>query len=219
MKITILCSSINHPIYKSLVEWVEKKSVENDIKLISHKEELDGGDILFLVSCTEIIEKKYREKYVKTLVIHASDLPSGRGWSPLVWQVLEGKKDLVMTLLEAEDSVDSGDIWKKTHFNIPKDALFDEINTILFNEELGLMDFAVTNFRSIVPTPQPAAGEVTYYGRRSPEDSQIDANKSIAEQFDLLRVCDPLRYPAFFDMHGCRYKLTLEKIHNDKNKQ
>jgi methionyl-tRNA formyltransferase len=34
----------------------------------------------------------------------------------------------------------------------------------------------------------------------------------LAEQFDLQRICDPERYPAFFELHGHRYKLTLDKL-------
>ena len=37
-----------------------------------------------------------------------------------------------------------------------------------------------------------------------------EIKKSIKEQFDLLRICDPDRYPAYFEMHGRKYKLRLE---------
>ena len=48
-----------------------------------------------------------------TLVLHASDLPDGRGWSPHVWDVISGKSSLTLSLINAEDSVDTGHIWKK----------------------------------------------------------------------------------------------------------
>ena len=41
------------------------------------------GDILFLISCSERIGDAYRQKYRHVLVLHASDLPKGRGWSPM----------------------------------------------------------------------------------------------------------------------------------------
>jgi len=31
-------------------------------------------------------------------------------------------------------------------------------------------------------------------------------------QFNKIRICDPNRYPAFFVLHGKKYKLMLEKI-------
>jgi methionyl-tRNA formyltransferase len=39
--------------------------------------------------------------------------------------------------------------------------------------------------------------------------------KTIAEQFDLLRVVDNLRYPAFFDHRGKRYRLTIKKADDE----
>jgi methionyl-tRNA formyltransferase len=51
----------------------------------------------------------------------------------------------------------------------------------------------------------------TYYPRRTPKDSEIDVFKTIAEQFDMIRVCDPNRFPAYFEFMGQRYILKLEK--------
>ena len=31
------------------------------------------------------------------------------------------------------------------------------------------------------------------------------------DQFDLMRTCDPNRYPAFFELYGKKYKIILEK--------
>jgi len=51
----------------------------------------------------------------------------------------------------------------------------------------------------------------SYYRRRTPDDSRLDPSRSIAEQFDLLRVADPQRFPAFFDLRGHRYVVRIEK--------
>jgi len=165
--------------------------------------------MLFLISCHEIITAAVRSRYCATLVIHASDLPKGRGWSPWVWQILEGHNEIVVTLLEAEDTVDSGAIWHQMSVHFEGHELYDEIHAKLFDAELALMDYAVEHFGSIQPTPQ--TGSPTYYRRRTPEDSRLDVHRSIAEQFDLLRVADPERYPAFFDYRGHRYQVLLKK--------
>ena len=54
--------------------------------------------------------------------------------------------------------------------------------------------------------------EPSYYRRRIPADSQIDPRQSIDNQFDKIRVCDPNRFPAFFELNGKKYKLLLEKM-------
>lgn len=219
MKITLLCSDPGHPVNTHIQRWMAARAGEHEISLVRRKTELPGGELLFLVSCSEIIGAPERARYASTLVLHASDLPRGRGWSPHVWEILGGATSLTVTLLEAADKVDSGRIWKKVTVPVPLHALWDEINELLFAAELDLIDFAVDNFRDITPTPQSDDVEPTYYRRRTPEDSRIDPNLSLSEQFDRLRVCDPQRFPAFFELHGHRYKLALEKIDGpvDKN--
>lgn len=215
MDITILCSSVDHPVNPWLEKWISRNCGKQRVELIRKKSELRGGDLLFLVSCSEIIKKEDREKYKKTLVLHASDLPLGRGWSPHVWQIIEGRTTLCITMLEAEDKVDSGAIWHQIHVDIPKTFLFDEINKVLFDAELSLMDFALENFYTIISRKQPTDIMPTYYQKRSPDDSRIDSKQSIENQFDLIRVCDPERFPAFFEVHGRKYAIKLEVLEDE----
>ena len=184
----------------------------HQVELVRKKSELSGGDILFLISCSEIVSVTDRAAYRTSLVLHASDLPHGRGWSPHIWQLIDGATEITLSLLEAEDRVDSGRIWKKLKFPVPKHALWDEINKCLFEAEVELIDFAVREFKTVSPTTQDPSIQPSYYPRRTPADSQIDPSQSIASQFDRIRVCDPNRFPAFFELHGRKYKLILEKI-------
>jgi methionyl-tRNA formyltransferase len=215
--ISILCSSPDHPIIPFLDTWIKCNSEEHRIKLCHSKTELGGGDILFLVSCSEVIPAKERAAYRTSLVLHASRLPVGRGWSPHIWSILEGARQITVTLLEAGDEVDTGRIWRQVSFPVAEHMLWDEINAALFEAELQLMDFAVTEFNTVSPRPQPENVDPTYRQRRTAEDSKIDPDGSIAEQFNKIRVCDPTRYPAFFELHGHFYKLSLEKINDPEN--
>lgn len=212
MKITILCSDALHPVNAYLQSWITGHKDQHQINLVRSKSELSHGDLLYLISCSEIVTEADRQPYSKTLVIHASDLPRGRGWSPHIWQIIDGATVLTLTLLEAANKVDSGDIWKKLEVRVNKDALWDEINHLVFDAELSLMDFAVENFDTIEPQTQSTAIEPTYHQKRNPADSKIDPKKSIEDQFDLIRVCDPDRFPAYFELHGHKYNIRLVKV-------
>lgn len=215
MKISILCSSVDHPINPWLYKWISSNSCSNEVLLVRKKDDLVGGDILFLISCHEIIKKSDKSKFKHSLVIHASDLPKGKGWSPHIWQIVNGETEITVTLLEAADKLDSGDIWKKIIIPIPKHFLYDEINRLLFKTELLLMDYALEKQNGINAIVQDINIESTYYKLRTPQDSQVDPEKSIAEQFDNLRICDPERFPAFFILHGHKYKIKLEKVEDE----
>ena len=210
MEITILFTSKQHPIYPHLLNWVNKNLKNHSVILTNKIVDVNNGDILFLIACNEIVEKEIRNNFQKTLCVHESDLPKGKGWSPCVHYVLQGENKIPMTLFEASDKVDSGDIWKKTHFILEGHELSDEINNLMALKTIELIDFAIKNFNDINPMPQEKFGE-SYFPRRSPDDSLIDVDKTIAEQFNLMRVADENRYPCFFFINGFRYKLTLKK--------
>lgn len=215
MKITIVCSNPNHPIYSYLENWKNAQKLDCKVDLVqSVKDITENGDILFLVSCTELVSKSVRNRFSYSLVLHASDLPHGRGWSPHVWEVVAGAEELTLSLLNAEDAVDSGDIWKKLKIKLNGLELYDEINHKLFTAELSLMDWACNNIHDSQPVPQVESGK-SYYRKRTPEDSKIDIHNPLLSQFNLLRVSDPERYPAYFIVDGQRYNIKLEKA-NDK---
>jgi methionyl-tRNA formyltransferase len=211
MKITFLCSDKRHPVYERLEAWAFAQHGLHEVTLFQRKKELIGGDILFLISCNEIITYSDREKYSFCLVLHASDLPQGRGWSPHIWEILNGAESITLSLVEAEEKIDSGRIWKKIEITIPKHALWDEINYLVFKAEIELINYAIQNMLTIKPIEQQETNDLIYYSKRTPEDSRIDVNKSIADQFNLIRVCDPIRFPAYFEYLGNLYSLKLEK--------
>lgn len=215
MKVSIVCSNPAHPVNTYLLQWIERHCQTHDIELVRKKIELTGGDMLLLVSCGEIVTAKDRASCGVSLVLHASDLPRGRGWSSHVWELAAGASHITLSLLEAQDKVDSGKIWKKLHIPVPPAALWDEINQLLFTGEVQLMDFALESYSHIEPLEQPADVEPTYFRLRTPKDSWIDPHRTIAEQFDLIRVCDPIRFPAFFEYRGQRYVLKLEKLNDE----
>ncbi len=210
MKISIICSDRNHPIFPYLMSWKSSRNINHEIRLVESSDEIcEDGDILFLVSCMQIITSKVRKRFRACLVIHASDVPKGRGWSPLTWQIMEGRNSVTVSMLEAEDNVDSGAVWCKREISFQGHELLDEMNDVLFHAELQLMDYAIENLYTVQPVPQ--TGDPSYYRRRTPEDSRLNIHETIAEQFNLLRVVDNERYPAFFEHLGCRYQILIKK--------
>jgi len=215
LKITILCTDPAHPVNRYLEKWISEIKHRYSVDLVRTRSELSEGDFLFLVSCSEIIKQEHRENYSHTLVLHASDLPNGRGWSPHVWEIVSGGDTITLSLLEAEDNVDSGRLWLQCKIPVAKTALWYEMNNQLYEAEIKLMNQAVEGYKDIQPYAQDPNSESTYHRKRTSRDSQIVPCQSIADQFDLIRMCDPERYPAWFELHGQKYKLTLEKIDND----
>ena len=212
MKIDILCSDPQHPIVPDLRTWMDQRLSHQKVNLLRSVNRANGGDFLFLVSCSEIVSPSTAGKYKHALVLHASDLPNGRGWSPHIWDILEGQTHITLSLIEAGEKIDCGRIWSKKRVNIPKHYLWDEINYELFRAEIEMIEWAIENSNKVRPIPQDNNIKATYRRKRKAADHEIEVNKTIAEQFDLLRVSDPSRYPAYFVIAGERFKLILEKV-------
>lgn len=217
MKIDILCSSATHPIFSWLEDWATHNSKSYDINLSTSLTELYGGDILFLVSCTEKIPVTIRANYENCFVLHASDLPQGKGWSPHIWSILNGDTELTVSLISATDKIDEGDIWAKKKVIIPPDALYDEINSAIFNAEIELMQEALKlTKKGHKPIPQRETNIMaSTYPRRYPSDSEIDPKLPLVELFNQIRVADPHRYPAFFKLHNHVYSVQIKKVDNN----
>ena len=180
-----------------------------DATFIDNREAIGSGWILFLLSCSKKLENL--DLFTHNIVILASDLPIGRGWSPITWQILEGKNSIPISVFEANEGIDSGPIYFKDKVTLEGHELIDEIRGIVASKiEQLILKFINQNPK----ISNPQKGEPTYYSRRVPLESKLDINHSIKQQFNLLRVCDNSRYPAFFNYKGEKY---LVKIFKEKN--
>lgn len=171
--------------------------------------DIGAGDFAFFLGCGQIVPPAVLAKNRHNLVVHESALPHGRGWSPLTWQILEGKNTVPITLLEAAATVDSGDIYLRDVLEFKGDELVDELRAAQAAASFRLCRRFVAEFPDSVAAAAPQGGEATYYPRRTPADSRLDPDQPLAAQFNLLRVADNDRYPAFFEINGKRYILKI----------
>ncbi len=170
------------------------------------------GDIAFFLSYFNIVKPEFLKKHRNNLVVHASELPKGRGWSPLTWQILEDKNEITVSLIEAEDKVDSGDIYIQDEIKFLGHELIDEMRGKIVESSFKLFRNFIENYEKILNNSKKQIGEATYYKKRGTKDSELDIEKSIKDQFNLLRTVDNKNYPAWFEILGHKYKLEIEKI-------
>ena len=190
-------------------QLVERISAGGDkaVFVRNPSEALDSG-VAFYLSCTRLTPSDVLDRNHRNVVVHASALPKGRGFSPVVWQVLESENRIPVTMIEAAEDADAGDIVAEDHIMLDGTELNDEIRGLLGEK---IVEMCLEYLASATPPEGRAqAGEPTWYRRRTRDDSRLDPHRTIAEQFDLLRVVDNVRYPAFFDYRGRRYVVRIE---------
>jgi methionyl-tRNA formyltransferase len=194
------------PFTKQLVEELSQKHFN-----IVHRytqESVTSGEILIMLSCEKLFKNLHLNK--KNLVVHESALPKGKGWSPLTWQVLEGETRIPVTLFEANIKVDAGNIYDISYFELDGTELIDELRIKQWNATREIIINYINNY-----DPDNLGvcqvGDESFYPRRTQKNSLLDINKSISEQFNLLRVCDNERYPAWFEINGTKYIIKVYK--------
>ena len=211
MKINILISknswanSYKPEIKKILKQFSKKISFNNN-----HKKTKKNTDINIVFSYFKKIENKYLKFSKFNIIPHESKLPLGKGMSPLSWQLLENKNTIFFSLIEASNSLDAGVIYLQKKVNIPKNILFQEIKKIQLSTNLKL----IIKFLKKIKTNKTIdgikqKGKSTFYTMRSAKDSYINIDKSIKSQFNLLRICDPINYPAYFKYKNRTYIIKI----------
>jgi len=168
-----------------------------------------GCDVAFYLGCRRLTPPETLARVRRNLVVHASDLPHGRGWSPLTWQILEGRNRIPVCLFEAVESVDAGPVVYREAIHFEGHELIDEMRDVLGRLSIALCERFLDEPEP--PNGEAQTGEPSWYPRRGSSDSRLDPERTIAEQFDLLRVCDNHAYPAFFDWRGRRYRLRIDR--------
>ncbi|MFN6934556.1 MAG: formyltransferase family protein [Tsuneonella sp.] len=173
-------------------------------------DEVGTGGVAFYLSCMKIVPPRTLDRNHLNVVVHASALPKGRGFSPIAWQVLEGAKVIPVTMIEAAEGADTGAVLMTDSVTLEGHELNDEIRNRLGQTIVSMCLRMLTADQP--PVGRQQVGEATWYPRRQAQDSMIDPSRPLSDQFDLLRVVDNDRYPAFFDLRGHRYLLRIEKI-------
>lgn len=211
--ISLLCGSKSHPVVGYIREWAEKQKQEgHNIHIYFSHENVVLSGVLFVLSYGRILPREFVDSFDHVIVLHASDLPKGRGWSPYIWEILAGADHITLSAITAAERVDEGDIWAKIPIAIDPTDVYLDINEKLFSAEITLIERVldmIGNGESPVPQLEDS---VTYFRMRTPEDSRVELDSRLDDIFNLLRTADPIRYPVFFEKNGVRFNLLLEKV-------
>lgn len=210
MKVTILLDtpdSFLHDYVSSLIQALKERRC--DVVFCDNAKMIRSGDVLFLLGCQTILTSECLSLNKHNLVIHPSKLPEGRGSAALVWKILEGGNIIYLTLFEATEKVDSGPIYYQEKIEFEGHELCDEIRHRQAVKTIELVLRFVDEYPNAKIIEQN--GKATYYPKRFPKDSKLNIDQTIRQQFNLLRVSDNKRYPAFFEYRGQKYIIQIHK--------
>ena len=148
-----------------------------------------------------------------TLNVHDSLLPAYAGFSPIVWALINGEKQVGVTAHMMNEELDAGDIVVQKAIDVgPRDTATD-----LFHRTVELIEPVVREALELIAsgkrdfTPQDPA-KASFFHKRSIEDSRIDWNWPAEDIERLVRAqSDP--YPNAFTYHnGKRLRIVRASV-------
>ncbi|MBB6171887.1 methionyl-tRNA formyltransferase [Nocardiopsis mwathae] len=144
-----------------------------------------------------------------TLNVHDSLLPAYAGFSPIIWALINGEKEVGVTAHLMNEALDAGDIVRQLAVEVgPKDTAADlvaktvDLITPIVTEALDLIDSGRTDWQ------RQDRSQASFFHKRSIEDSRIDWTWPAEDLERLVRAqCDP--YPnAFTHYKGERIRIV-----------
>jgi methionyl-tRNA formyltransferase len=207
-KIVIITKKIWHP--KNYKVVLKKNFIILD-KLNYQKIKKIDPRIIFFIHWSKIIEKKFFENY-ECIQFHSTNLPFGRGGSPIQNQILMGIKNTKITAFKMGKKIDDGPFIIKRPLKLKDSA--QKIYTNM--EKISLeMIMKISKMKKLIYKKQK--GKVVIFKRRLKNQSEIKFNKinNIKKLYDYIRMLDADNYPkAFVKLNPYIAKLSNAKLIN-----
>lgn len=168
-------------------------------------------DRIFIPHWSHIIPAEVYENF-ECIVFHMTDLPYGRGGSPLQNLIVRGHEETLISALKVNEGIDTGDIYLKAPLSLTGTA--QEI----FLRSTGVIRKMITSIIDLNPIPMPQEGTPMHFKRRKPKDSIIADLSSTVEVYDYIRMLDCDGYPnAFLETEHFRFEFNRASLQSDNS--
>jgi methionyl-tRNA formyltransferase len=142
---------------------------------------------------------------------HMTDVPFGRGGSPLQNLIVRGYRETTLTALRMTEEFDAGPVYMKEPLSLEGGA--EEI----YLRAGGLSAKMIQRMVEEEMTPVPQKGKAVNFKRRTPPESEIGKPASLEELYDFIRMLDADGYPrAFLHYSGMRFEFGRPALYDGR---
>lgn len=171
--------------------------------------EKEGVQTIFFAHWSYKIPSSIHDNY-ECIIFHMTDVPYGRGGSPLQNLIVRGHENTVMSAIQCVEEMDAGPVYLKRPLNLNGNA--EEI----FLRADKLIESMIIEIIEKHPEPNPQQGEPLVFKRRKPKESNWSEATNLDAVFDHIRMLDAEGYPrAFIDVGPFRLRFTRASRRTD----
>jgi methionyl-tRNA formyltransferase len=193
----------------------EKYKGVHEVEVYTDKDEFNyenvsafEPDYIFFPHWSYFISENITDNY-ECVVFHMTDLPYGRGGSPLQNLIVRGHKDTKISAIKVTNKLDAGPVYMKKPLSLEGSAgeIFVRCADVIFDEMIPC-------FLSGKPEAVPQQGEPVVFKRRTQNDGKITHDMELRKIYDYIRMLDAEGYPrAFMDFGD--YRLEFDRAFYD----
>ena len=188
-----------------------------DATIINDKKELTADrlkelapDYVFFPHWSYIIPASVHDHF-ECVVFHMTDLPYGRGGSPLQNLIVRGQTDTKLSALRVGKGIDTGDIYLKKDLNLNGTA--EEI----FMRAGKVIRTMIDEMIATRPVPEAQVGEPTHFKRRKPAQGNVAELETLEKLYDYIRMLDAEGYPpAFLETEHFRLEFSRASLRKNQ---
>ena len=141
---------------------------------------------------------------------HMTDVPYGRGGSPLQNLIATGHVDTMLTALRMDEGTDTGPVYMKVPMSLSGSAA--DIYARAADLSFDLLERIVAE----EPEPVPQQGVPVPFQRRKPADSALTGKETLTQLHDAILMVDADGYPrAFLDLGHLRLTFSDAQLSGD----
>jgi len=142
---------------------------------------------------------------------HMTDVPFGRGGSPLQNLIVRGYRETKLTALRMTEEFDAGPVYGKEPLSLQGGA--EEI----YLRAGRLSAKMIEAIAGEEMTPVAQKGKAVHFKRRTPSESEVRTPASLEELYDFIRMLDAEGYPrAFLHHSGMRFELSRPALYDGR---
>ena len=151
-----------------------------------------GPKYIFFPHWSWIIPAKIYEGF-ECVVFHMTDLPFGRGGSPLQNLIARGIYKTKISAIRVVEGIDAGPVYLKKGLDLEGSAsqIFKKASKIIFED-------MIPHILNRQPEPVLQKGKVVNFKRRTVAEGNMGKLKNIKEIYDYIRMLDAEGYPQAF---------------------
>lgn len=145
------------------------------------------------------------------VIFHMTDLPFGRGGSPLQNLISRGIYETRVSALRCNEALDAGPVYLKRSLSLYGSA--QEI----YMRATDIIEEMIVTIINEQPVPLPQSGEPVQFRRRTPVDGDIANLETLVQVFDFIRMLDADGYPsAFVEVGNFRFEFRRASFRGDE---